>query len=578
MEANGLEPYISVVVAARNAHQGDVPARLRAFLKAWSDPAKQYGLPSEIVVVEWNPPADRPKLSHCLEWPMYQGLCQIRFVEVPPEVHQRYPNSYAIPLHQMLAKNVGIRRSRGEFVLATNIDTVFSAEFMQFLSERRLERRTLYRMDRHDVRSGIPTEATVDEMVAFCQKNIRRVVAAEGSFEVADDGLRRIEPSDVVGPDDGIRFGAGWFPVESSPGDATAFRWMGSTAELEFQRPAGSEPGLLMDAEVGPSAVGGALNVEVIGPDGVVRASAALEGRSKLRLAIPDEISSGSLRFRVLGNPIPLALEPRFLLLRIFRIWWERSPWTPRQVTSKTLKSGRPTSIRVRSQEPDQIQLAIEAGEGVSLDSLGVRLTDRTGNVRFQVASDRLQLPPSGQYLVAFDLGFKTSGHDDPPGCVFEGDRRTWFLEVVATRTGADWGATAHTPSRFADQMRAPAFLHTNACDDFLLLSREDWFELRGFAEFPIWPQHIDSLFCYSAYHAGLRELVLRDPLRVFHIEQERAVLTDSQGVKAITNRELTEWIEHMRRLNRPLIFTRSIWGLADEELVGATALCTSPK
>jgi len=43
-------------------------------------------------------------------------------------------------LYQMIAKNAGIRRARGEYVLATNIDILFSSELACFFAARRLQR------------------------------------------------------------------------------------------------------------------------------------------------------------------------------------------------------------------------------------------------------------------------------------------------------------------------------------------------------------------------------------------------------------------------------------------------------
>src|SRR5437763_1002748 len=113
-------PYISVVVAARNDdHGGNMRGRMQAFVDAWCSQAKQYGLASELIIVEWNPPAERPRLSDSLRWPT--GCCGIRLIEVSPTLHRRSRNADRIPLHQMIAKNTGIRRACGEFVLATNL-------------------------------------------------------------------------------------------------------------------------------------------------------------------------------------------------------------------------------------------------------------------------------------------------------------------------------------------------------------------------------------------------------------------------------------------------------------------------
>jgi len=129
--------------------------------------------------------------------------------------------------------------------------------------------------------------------------------------------------------------------------------------------------------------------------------------------------------------------------------------------------------------------------------------------------------------------------------------------------------------------MRSAAYLHTNGCGDFTLLSRDDWFSLRGYPEFPIWPTHIDSLLCYAAHHAGIQEVVLREPMRMFHIqhqttwtpdaEKDRNAKAASMGIATLRNDDVVKWIDRMRRFNAPAIFAQSNWGLADIELPEAT-------
>jgi hypothetical protein len=571
MQLNGLLPFISVVVAARNDNRGgNTLGRLRNFLAAWVGQATRFHLPSEIIIVEWNPPMDHPTLMESLEWPNDPNPCQIRFIQVPREIHQRYPNPHAVPLHQMLAKNAGIRRSRGEFVLATNIDSVLSPELMQFLAERRLERQTLYRIDRHSVSGEIPSAATADELLTFCQDHIVRLLSAEGTFQVAGDGLMALHEKDIVAPQEGVRFGAGWYPPEYSGEER--FRWIRSEAELAFRRPPGLEPGLLIDAETGPSAGESGLPIEVLDSAGSMLASTILKGRGKLRLTIPAQISCGSLRFRVRGSSIPLALEPRFLQLRIFGLRWESSPWWPQPSNSQIANADLDAGIRVRSKDPRQIQLTLHSGNRASLDNLAVRLADRKGNILFQVASDHLQADPGADYVLSLDAGFKFVSQDGEVEYMPRTAAPEWCLEVIATGLTENSMAMNHAPNPFAAQMRAPAYLHTNACDDFMLLSRQDWFALRGFAEFPILPKLVDTLFCYSAHHAGIRERVLHEPMRAFHIEHPSGVgraHEDDEEHRVSTSQhwDLANWIDRMRRFNAPAIFTLSNWGLGGEEL-----------
>jgi hypothetical protein len=131
--------------------------------------------------------------------------------------------------------------------------------------------------------------------------------------------------------------------------------------------------------------------------------------------------------------------------------------------------------------------------------------------------------------------------------------------------------------------MRRFRHLHTNACGDFTLLARNHWFALRAYPEFPIWPMHVDSLFCYAAYHAGIREEILRPPLRIFHIQHLSGAGWTPEGqheldarvarkkVSTIEYPEFVKWIDQMRRFDAPMIFSPSNWGLADVELPETT-------
>jgi hypothetical protein len=74
-----------------------------------------------------------------LRWPADFGPCTVRFIEVPPEVHDRYRHAANLPLFQMIAKNAGIRRAQGRFILVTNADILFSEELAAFFGQRRLE-------------------------------------------------------------------------------------------------------------------------------------------------------------------------------------------------------------------------------------------------------------------------------------------------------------------------------------------------------------------------------------------------------------------------------------------------------
>jgi hypothetical protein len=170
------EPYLSLVVTARNDdHGGNLLGRMQAFINNWLNQARRFQLPSELIIVEWNPPEDRPRLAEALRWPSEPGPCSVRIIEVPPELHRRFAHADALPLYQMIGKNVGIRRARGRFVLATNIDILFSSELAAFLAEQRLDPGRMYRIDRHDTGSDVPVDAEPEEQLEYCRTHLIRI-------------------------------------------------------------------------------------------------------------------------------------------------------------------------------------------------------------------------------------------------------------------------------------------------------------------------------------------------------------------------------------------------------------------
>jgi hypothetical protein len=187
------EPYLSVVVTTRNDnHGGDPLVRTQAFVNNLILQCDRHELPAELILVEWNPPTDRPRMAEALTWPEHDGWCDVRIVEVPHELHARLEHSARLPLFQMIGKNVGIRRARGEYVLATNIDLIFSDELMAFLAARELDPTLLYRLDRWDVAEGLDPSWPVDEQLRFCERSLIRVNRREGTLDLETGEFYRI--------------------------------------------------------------------------------------------------------------------------------------------------------------------------------------------------------------------------------------------------------------------------------------------------------------------------------------------------------------------------------------------------
>jgi hypothetical protein len=177
-------PYLSIVVASRNdQHGGNILKRMRLFLQGLLAQSRQYCFPVELIFVEWNPPGDRPRLRDVLPRPSEHDYLTLRYVEVPAAVHARYRRAREIPLFQMIAKNVGIRRARGAFILCTNIDLLFSDALFRTLAEKRLRSDSYYRANRCDVPDSIDPAWDLPEQQTWCERNVIRRLGRDPRYK-----------------------------------------------------------------------------------------------------------------------------------------------------------------------------------------------------------------------------------------------------------------------------------------------------------------------------------------------------------------------------------------------------------
>jgi hypothetical protein len=170
-----MSPYLSLVATSRNdEHGGNTLYRTQIFVDSFLDQCRKHQLPAELILVEWNPPPDRKPLAEVIRWSQQNEWVTCRVITVPYERHVMIHYGRVLPLFQMIAKNVGIRRARGEFVLATNIDIILSDELASFVASRGLKRDRTYRCDRFDVDSRIPDTIPLDEKLRFAWSNVVR--------------------------------------------------------------------------------------------------------------------------------------------------------------------------------------------------------------------------------------------------------------------------------------------------------------------------------------------------------------------------------------------------------------------
>jgi hypothetical protein len=180
-------PYLSVVASTRNDnHGGDLTRRTQIFIDALVAQAARHRVETELILVEWNPPPDRPPLAAELHWPEDNPWCGIRIITVGPEIHRRFGYSDRLPIFQMMAKNAGVRRAAGRFVLHTNIDIVFSDAIFAWIAGRSLRPGVVYRCDRVDVDREVPVGVPLTEQLEYCANHVLRIGRKDGMWVVPE--------------------------------------------------------------------------------------------------------------------------------------------------------------------------------------------------------------------------------------------------------------------------------------------------------------------------------------------------------------------------------------------------------
>jgi hypothetical protein len=355
-------PYLSVVVTSRNDnHGGTLQRRMQIFIDCLAAQCQRHQLPAELIIVEWNPPADRPPLAEALRWPGAEQVgewCAVRIITVPRDIHARYKHGKQLPLYQMIAKNVGIRRAKGEFVLATNIDVILNDELTAFIAQKKLEKGKMYRIDRTDADAGVPENVPLEQVLAYCKSHVLRLNAREGTFSVGPDGLRAVAPLDIASHEAVASLGMGWYePQQTTEGQP--YRWVENDAEIWLRGPgvgggdASNAPGELLyvclDVQPGPGAGEGPFRLSALDATGRTLASQYLFHRQNFNF--PVTLRAGELQRVVLhadrftNPPRRIAPDPRLLNFMTRRIEVVRTPPSTeaggQDITGEQVKTGR---------------------------------------------------------------------------------------------------------------------------------------------------------------------------------------------------------------------------------------------
>jgi hypothetical protein len=160
-------PYFSIVVVGRhdNFSKG-FEERAQHFLDTIDHHIEKVPLADvEIVFVDYATPIANATLLHNVLKIGKSLKGRVRYVIVPEAAHARVVLRLGKPISflEYIAKNIGVRRAKGKFVLVTNPDDLLSLQLFELIAARQFNTFVFYRAVRWDNRADTPY--TISDLV-----------------------------------------------------------------------------------------------------------------------------------------------------------------------------------------------------------------------------------------------------------------------------------------------------------------------------------------------------------------------------------------------------------------------------
>jgi hypothetical protein len=188
-------PFLTIVITARHDNYGgDFRDRIAAPLRFNYERLSERNVSYEVVLVEWDPVPGRPLLCEMLakELPDVAG-CGLRPIVVAPAYQAAMTQNPRTGYLEYIAKNVGVRRAAGSFVLVTNADILLGREVVDAIAEQRFEAGTMYRAPRYDIKLGFDQSGLRWSALEDAANQVRRpdlkpplLASAAGDFLLSD--------------------------------------------------------------------------------------------------------------------------------------------------------------------------------------------------------------------------------------------------------------------------------------------------------------------------------------------------------------------------------------------------------
>ena len=152
--ASVSRPYFTIVFSGRNDDfGGDFNERFFRALRFNHESLSAAGVPHDFVFVEWRPLEDRPYLATVIVEQRLVPEHLLTSYVVDARYHDAFSLNPRLQFQEFIAKNVGVRRAAGQWILTTNTDIYLSRPILARLAAQTLEEGTLYRAERRDIKS-----------------------------------------------------------------------------------------------------------------------------------------------------------------------------------------------------------------------------------------------------------------------------------------------------------------------------------------------------------------------------------------------------------------------------------------
>ena len=150
-------PYLSIVIPFRNDNYSpNAIDKLNFSIDVLKKQLDDIQIQAEIIIVDWNSPDPNKPLSDEIFIDKNTEHVSVIVFEVESEIHRRYKGYEKRNLVGEAAFNAGIRRSRGKFIVGKVSDTFFSSSLINFISSKNLDEKSVYRLDRVDIKTSFP--------------------------------------------------------------------------------------------------------------------------------------------------------------------------------------------------------------------------------------------------------------------------------------------------------------------------------------------------------------------------------------------------------------------------------------